>query len=102
MHVGTTFGGEFAHHGAIAKTAQVASAINHLSASIKARAGAVSYVRRAQLGGPAALACGGLGGPVGVSQPQRRPASSTSSPLGGAGRCEFPWDADRLPLQAVS
>ena len=38
MHADTAFDGEFAHHGAMAKTAHVASAINHLSASIKARA----------------------------------------------------------------
>src|SRR5262245_62758003 len=80
VHVDTTFDGEFAHIARWPRRPEVASAVNHLSASIKARATGAQYARRAQSQAGCACAC----------------------EAHWAGRSVFrPRSADRLPLPAL-
>jgi len=69
MHVDTTFDGEFAHHGAMAKTARGGVRDQPFVGVDQGPSDGrvIRASRPANRGDPAAQACGPLGGPVGVS-----------------------------------
>src|SRR5262245_52574068 len=81
--------------------AQVASVINDLSSWIKARVAATCYACRAQLGRPAAQACGGYGRPVGGFS-LAPTGFLCQQPIGWGRSVLFTASADRLLLPALT